>query len=509
MLVKRRPHFRREGREVRFLISRHVTLTLDDAHTTLFDALEEGLALGDAASHEALIREWHAAEIVELIPPRATEGRPLVAIEPHMDDVALSAGGRLLLRRGTQPIVLLASTRESNVSCYWSLGRDFFDANEVTALRCAESELAAQFAGASLVILDRPDAPLRFQPAERWSPQSFLRMHDALAPFLGFAPQAGEARALSEQLAREVLALEPAELWIPLGLGGHIDHRMTRDACLMMIAAHWDRFASIPILLYEDHPYSVYFPHQLHDVIEAFAKYGVRLTPDVVDIEPVFDEKIRLVSVYASQFKGRAMMPNLRKRAEEAGANGRLCERAHRLMSKPVLPPESELAPNAAELRALRSEIEQIDRGAKRIAIVVGAALGPWPALAKILLDAFPHARFDVYVVDAQRWELESLTDERICIHPLAKLITEIPRIGTPTIIVRFAPWPIEDRWREQILKTPLPKHSQRLHALLGALLPARRKIFCRHLGDVCGLLAESESPLPAARGEGSGEGRF
>jgi len=195
------------------------------------------------------------------------------------------------------------------------------------------------------------------------------------------------------------------------------------------------------------------------------------------------------------------MMPNLRKRAEEAGESGRLAERAHRLMSKPVLPPESELAPNAAELRALRAELEAIDRNAKRIAIVAGAALGPWPTLAQILLAAFPHAQFDLYVAGAQQWELESFTHERIRVHPLAKWITEIPRIGTPTIVVRLAPWPIEDRWREQILKTPLPKRSQRLHALLGALLPGRTKIFCRHLGDVCGLLAES--PLPANAGRG------
>ncbi len=479
---------------MRFLISHHPTLTLDDAHIALFDALAQAMPYGDAVARasEEVLRRWHEAEIIELIPPRAAEGRPLVAIEPHMDDIALSAGGRLLLRRGTQPMVLLATTRQSNVSCYWSLGRDFFDANEVTALRCQESQLAAEFAGASLRILDRPDAPLRFQPAERWNAQSFLRMHDALAPFLGFAPLPHEVRALAEQLAREVLPLDPAELWIPLGLGGHIDHRLTRDACLTMIADHWDRFALIPILLYEDHPYSVYFPHQLQDVLRAFARRGVKLAPDLVDIESVFDEKVRFVSVYASQFKGSAMRPNLRKRAEEAGADGRLAERAHRLESRPVLPPESELAPNAGELCAIANELDAIDRAkTRRLAIVAGAALGPWPALAAILLDAFPNARIDLYVRESQRWEVEGFAHDRIRIRAMRSLLREIPRIGAPAIIVRFAPWPIEDRWREQILKTPLPPQSARMHSLLGALLPMRTKIFCRHLGDVCSLLAE------------------
>ena len=494
IVVKRRPHYRRDGREVRFLISRHAALTLGDADLPFFDSLGDGVLLHELSpERQQHVRDWETAGVVELIPKYATSGRPLVAIEPHMDDIALSAGGRLLLRRGTQPVVLLAATRESNVSCYWSLGRDFFDAAEVTSLREAESALAAEFAGASLTVLDRPDAPLRFQPAERWTPESFLRLHDALAPFLGFPPMPEQVRALASQLAERVLPLDPAELWIPLGLGGHIDHRLTRDACLLMIAEHWDRFASIPVLLYEDHPYSVYFPHQLDDVLRAFAARGVQLTPEVVDIGSVFDEKVRFVSIYASQFKGAAMEPNLRVRAQNAGLAGALSERAHRLGSRPVLPPESELAPDAADLGEIARQLEPwIARRAslRRITVICGAAFGPWPALGRILIDAFPNATIVVYVRNAQRWETESWSHPRVRVKPLA-LIAEVLRIGTPTIVVHFAPWPIEDRWRHQILKTPLPAEMGRKEAMLSKLLPWRPKIFCRHLGDVCGLLAE------------------
>ncbi|MFP5245202.1 MAG: PIG-L deacetylase family protein, partial [Thermoanaerobaculia bacterium] len=467
-----------------FLISRRPTLTLREDETALFDALENGVPLAEL--DEARMRAWQEAGVVELIPRHATSGRPLVAIEPHMDDIALSIGGRLLQRRGQQSIVLLACTRESNVSCYWSLGRDFFDVAQVTALRQAESELAAEFAGGTLRVLDRPDAPLRFQPADKWTPDSFLRMHDALAPFLGFAPQTEDVRSLAEQIAAEVLPLEPGELWIPLGLGGHVDHRLTRDACLTMIAEHWERFASTPILLYEDHPYSVYFPHQLEDVIRAFAKRGVTLTPDVVDIGATFDEKIRFVSIYASQFKGRAMEPNLRKRALTAGGGAMLAERAHRLEAKPVLPPESELAPDSAYLRTIAAQLEQLKReNLQSLTIICGAALGPWPVLGRILTEAFPHATITLHVRHAQRWETESWTHPRVRVRGMRALR---PFAG-PAILVRFAPWKIEDRWREQILKTPLPWWSRVFHAVLRALFGV--KVECRHLGDVCALIAE------------------
>jgi hypothetical protein len=188
------------------------------------------------------------------------------------------------------------------------------------------------------------------------------------------------------------------------------------------------------------------------------------------------------------------MEPNLRIRAEGAGPAGTLSERAHRLESRPVLPPESELAPDAAYLAEIARQLEPwIARrhSLRRLVVVCGAALGPWPALGRILTDAFPNAKIVVYVRREQRWETESWTHPRVQVKPLA-LIAEVLRIGTPTIVVHFAPWAIEDRWREQILKTPLPPATVRKEALLAKMLPARPKIFCRHLGDVCGLLAET-----------------
>jgi LmbE family N-acetylglucosaminyl deacetylase len=492
-VVQRRPHYRRDGAAVWFLISRHPTLALaDDAQIALFDALAAPAAVASLPPESlATLAAWHEAEVIDVIPPRAPAERPLVAIEPHMDDVVLSAGGRLLLHRGRRPVVLFSVTRESNVSGYWSLQRAFFDDAAVTALRTAESERIVDLAGGgehrSLGI---PDAPLRFRPAAEWKPESFLRLHDSLAPYLGYPPVESEVRDIARRLAEEILPLDPAEVWIPLGLGGHIDHRTTRAACLRMIAEHWGRFARIPILLYEDHPYATYFPSQLRRVVAAFGAKGTKLVPDPVDITEVFDEKVRLVGVYASQFKARAMEPNLRRRAAETGDGGRLVERAHRLETRPLAPPESELAPDAPELAKIRKRIAPWlarRQSIRDLTIVAGAALGRYEEAMQVLIETFPNAHMHVLVADAHRWETESWQHPRVTVGPLRSLSREALRAGAPAIAIRFAPWPIEDRWREQILKTPLPLLARVQHALLALLLGLRPKVFVRHLGDVIG----------------------
>ncbi len=506
-VVKRRPHYRRDGAEVRFLLSHHPALRLAAAEIALFDAIDGRATVAALSARHpraaAALERWHAAEVVEILSPLPPLPplRPLVVVEPHMDDAALSAGGRLLRRRGRQPIVLLAATRASNVSCYWMLGRDFFAPGPVTALRIAESELAAEMAGASFRSLDRADAPLRFQPAERWRPASFPGLHDALAPFLAFPPQPGEVRRLAADLARAVLPLDPAELWIPLGAGGHVDHRLTRDACLLLLAEHWERLAAVPVLLYEDHPYSGYFPGQAERIVRAFAARGVALAAECEDVTDLFDAKLRLVSVYGSQFKARAMEPALRRRAEAAGgAPGRLAERAFRLGGRPVPVPESELGPDAGELARLRQALGRClarRRDTAAVAVVCGAAVGRWAECARVLLAAFPRAEIRVLIGEEHRWETDALRHPRLRVRGVrrggwpAALAAELPRAATPTIVVRFAPWPLADRWREQILKTPLPPRARLLHRLLAALLPLRRRIVCRHLGDACSLLAE------------------
>src|SRR5204863_9919493 len=121
------------------------------------------------AGHRLLT--WREAGIIALIPPVTPPTGPhLLVIEPHMDDAALSAGGRLILRRGQCRITILSVVRWSNFTSYLFLKRNFFDVSAITDLRLQDSILSARLLGAKHCCLDWADASLRFW-RERWSPE--------------------------------------------------------------------------------------------------------------------------------------------------------------------------------------------------------------------------------------------------------------------------------------------------------------------------------------------------
>jgi hypothetical protein len=68
--------------------------------------------------------------------------------------------------------------------------------------------------------------------------KSWCENIDTLAPCsqVRLTSNQKEVAALAEELTQCVTMLEPDELWIPMGLGHHVDHRLTRSACLRMLA---------------------------------------------------------------------------------------------------------------------------------------------------------------------------------------------------------------------------------------------------------------------------------
>ncbi len=107
----------------------------------------------------------------------------------------------------------------------------------------------------------------------------------------------------------------------------------------------------------------------------------------------------------------------------------------------------------------------------------------------RILLERFPGARLRVLIACDRLWETGDWSDPRVDVISVASwtraLLNEALRVREPVIVVQFAPWPLEDRWRQQIFKTPLPPRSRALHAGLAALFALRPRIVCRHLGDL------------------------
>src|SRR5215212_5832701 len=200
-----------------------------------------------------------------------------VFVGPHADDVALSCGGLVAsLRELGQNVTILTvfsgagpaaedptgdglSTyqRESlagqpvmdALSTQGAVATDELvdaaDAGELMARRRLEDETFAAFAEASIVFLDLPDAVFR----------GYANDEELLN-----SPRDSDA-APYEILRREIARLEPQRLYLPLGVGNHVDHQLCRDVGVRMLAEgrRWVMpgvdYSGI-ITFYEDFPYA-------------------------------------------------------------------------------------------------------------------------------------------------------------------------------------------------------------------------------------------------------------
>jgi LmbE family N-acetylglucosaminyl deacetylase len=167
-------------------------------------------------------------------------------------------------------------------------------AGDVMAQRRLEDEAFAGFAEASVVFLDLPDAVFR----------GYTSDDDLLN-----APR-DDDKAPFDILRREIARLEPQKLYLPLGIGNHVDHQLCRQVGVRLLAEsrRWvmpgPEYSGI-VTFYEDFPYAWWngFQH-LNDLPPmAFAELpsGVGLMPEYADIADQLERKITGINLYASQ----------------------------------------------------------------------------------------------------------------------------------------------------------------------------------------------------------------
>ena len=167
-------------------------------------------------------------------------------------------------------------------------------AGELMAKRRLEDERYALFAEASVVFLDLPDAVFRgYENDEQ----------------LLDAPRDDDA-APYEILRREIDRLEPQKLYLPLGVGNHVDHQLCRDVGVRLLAEgrRWvmpgPDYAGI-VTFYEDFPYAWWSAFgSLGDlpagVFEELPR-DVAIAPEYADIADQLERKITGISLYETQ----------------------------------------------------------------------------------------------------------------------------------------------------------------------------------------------------------------
>ena len=152
-----------------------------------------------------------------------------IFISPHLDDVALSCGGLVwrLAQEGQRVSIwtlLAGDPPDDHYSEFAQINHQAWgkDGAEAITMRRDEDRAACARLGAGFRHFDLPDVIYRRDPK---SGKPVVNNNDEL---FGKPPEPAMVTRVAELLTREVSP--EAQLVLPLGLGGHIDHRLVAAA---------------------------------------------------------------------------------------------------------------------------------------------------------------------------------------------------------------------------------------------------------------------------------------
>ena len=167
-------------------------------------------------------------------------------------------------------------------------------AGETMATRRLEDERFAAFAETSIVWLDLPDA--------------VYRGYEGDDELLG-TPRADDPAPV-DLLRREIARLEPQRVYLPLAIGGHVDHQLARDAGVALLSdpERWVMPGidySGQVAFYEDFPYAYWEGFgRLEDLpggrITGLPA-GLSVTAEFADVADQLERRIRGIALYESQ----------------------------------------------------------------------------------------------------------------------------------------------------------------------------------------------------------------
>lgn len=210
-------------------------------------------------------------------------------LSPHLDDAALSCGGHLLARVAAgddvRVVNIFAGIPDySHLSTYARRQHaKWGDPTDPYAARRAEDEAALSTVGITVDTWDWLDAIYR-PPGGPF----FYNNHDEV-----FGPIHPNERDTAPRLAArcDALAADLSDVtwYTPLAVGGHVDHRIVRDAGYLL-HSHGHHVA-----FYEDFPYAARWQEVAEVLGQSRYTWQPTLTP--VDVEA----KLHLIRAYSSQ----------------------------------------------------------------------------------------------------------------------------------------------------------------------------------------------------------------
>lgn len=418
----KRPHFELRDGQIFFLLSKRPYATFDAEGASLWQRIDGSTTVGqlretcpDVALR--LQRMWDLG-ICELVPSRFPQHRRRVlVIEPHMDDAALSVGGLMWSRREECDFTLVSVAGRSNFTSYYFLEHDYFDVDDVSRLRQRESELVMRLLGGRHAILDKSDAPLRFQPGN-WTREWYRRNRRSINAFLAHCSTTTEIESWAAAIEGVLAASDAAEIWLPLGVGGHADHELTRNACLRALTRLPGLEQRTALYFYQDVPYANQFPSHTDQIVRAIEAAGGIVEQQYDDITRALGGKLRLNAIFGSQFKLNYMAPKIEMAARSVGTAGSGCgELRFRVRRLPG--PIDQMAvysgrKSVTNLVARLAGWYPRHRNTRRIRILSPIGVGRWDEDMAVLLEAFPRAAFEVHISASSLGETARLVSPRI-----------------------------------------------------------------------------------------------
>lgn len=238
-----------------------------------------------------------------------------LVVSPHLDDGVLSCGGALAVwaAEGHAPVVvtIFAGRPAGRLTSFARFQHERWgQTTDLVGWRRQEDQRALAQVAAQPVWLDELDCIYR---GERYTTEAAL-----------FGPIAPDEAELVERVAESLMALwsqsAAATVYLPLGLGNHVDHQVAHQAGRRLYQA------GIPIAWYEDFPYAIRSGGEAQR-----QRLTAGLVAELVVIDSVLERKIAAVAAYATQvpvlFGSTVAMPAaLREYANAVGA-GRSAER--------------------------------------------------------------------------------------------------------------------------------------------------------------------------------------
>jgi LmbE family N-acetylglucosaminyl deacetylase len=466
----KRPHYWLRDNQLYFLASRRPQLTLTSTAASLWMKINGETCAGELEemvpeSPELLASWWHSG-VIELAEPVFQKKRiKVLVVEPHMDDAMLSIGALMWERRHTHEFIVVSLVGISNFTSYQKIGRDYFNTSWISRLRKSESRLAMRLLGGRHESLSLYDAPLRYQPGD-WNIDWFKRNRRSIAAFINLPPSEDGVKSAAELLTGLFMNTDAAGIWIPMGVGTSTDHQTTRNSCLMALAAAADKRNVPPVTIYQDVPYAMDFPWHTDRIVTALEAAGASPRPLKIDVTPLMPHKLRLVSVFASQFKMSHMGPRVEKTARLAAPRGAgYGEMVIEMNRMPGFIDCDDLNSGHEHILATSNRLARWGghkRRTRRVTIICPLGVGLWREFITTLLANFPHAEIDIHLSSDAADETSRFASPRVHIHEVMpdgiawlRRILQLVRAGTRPVVV-LTGWRYH-RWARFINSIRLP----------------------------------------------------